>query len=824
MSHIASIDDRRNAAVNFLAQIFDGATEGHVVVSRKLSAESFDVHSFSVTDLPAAAGKLVELAAHGDTYVSRGLQEGRPAGRGRGSAKGVVFVGGVWADIDTREGPHSAAPKTLPADATEALALITEAGLPVPTLLIHTGGGCHAHWLYEAPAVLSTPEERAAENAFAKAFQEQLSRAFRARGYAAVDPTANIAWICKAPGTLNHKTAPVLKPVEAMKVEGGGQRYDRAELAALVTKAANRARTEPARRERAAKAAARTDGFKPDLIEPIVAGCAWMEHCRDDAATLSEPEWNAMLSITGRVEGGREISHELSKPYPRYDYEETETKIERAVDPKVTGPAKCQRIENELGFAGCARCLFRGKITSPINLAPLDEGVVKASRKTVYDLASDQYVVPETDQRFTRHGMAQLYGSLIPSGPVAALQRSSIFQKVSRTEYEVGDDSLLVHQGEEQAVAPLLNTWVRAGVLPAAGDASPILRHFDYLFPKDEERTHVLDYLAHLIQRPAVKIRHGLMIVGRQGTGKSTIGHIVAGLFGSRNTGSVNGSEMASQWTSRFVNRQVLVIEEAALGQRYEVYENFKKLFTDETFGAQDKNVKLFDGRTPRGIFMFSNHDAAITVVDDDRRLHVSETATTPASPAYFDTLYPAIESGPALPAFAAWLRDRDISGFSATAKPPETEAKERAKAASYTPVAAILHRMLEDEAHPFHRDVVTAFEVREALLRTDFFPASEKLPPRKVEAAMRDVGGRRLNEGQQVRIGDAKRVRLWALRNAATWLNASPEGVKAEYLRPVDAAPNVIPFRGSRTLDQFLADAEEYPQEEEGAAVAELA
>lgn len=488
MSNIASIDDRRNAAATFLNDIFRGATEGHIVVSLKRGPNDFEVYPFPVTDLPAAAAKLVELGDLGNAYVSRGLQGRGPAGRGRGSAEGVTFVGGIWADIDTREGPHSTAPEKLPADAAEALALITEAGLPVPTLLLTTGGGCHAHWLYETPAVLSTPEERAAENAFASAFQGQLRRVCKAHGYD-LDTTASIAWICRVPGTFNHKTAPDLKPVEAMEIEGGGHRYDRAELAALVTKAANVARTEPARRARAAKAAARTDGFKPDLLEPILAGCAWMEHCRDDAATLSEPEWNAMLSITGRVEGGREISHELSKPYPRYSFEETETKIERAVDPKVTGPAKCERIENELGFAGCARCPFRGEITSPINLGPLDEGVVKAARETVYDLASDQYVVLKTDQRLSRHGMGQLYGSLIPSGPVAALQRSSIFRKVSRTEYEVGDDSLLVHQGEGQAVAPLLNTWVRAGVLPAAGDAGPILRHFDYLFPKEAERS-----------------------------------------------------------------------------------------------------------------------------------------------------------------------------------------------------------------------------------------------------------------------------------------------------------------------------------------------
>jgi len=40
------------------------------------------------------------------------------------------------------------------------------------------------------------------------------------------------------------------------------------------------------------------DGDMPlAQIEPIVEGCPWMRHCRDDARTLPEPEWYRMLIL-----------------------------------------------------------------------------------------------------------------------------------------------------------------------------------------------------------------------------------------------------------------------------------------------------------------------------------------------------------------------------------------------------------------------------------------------------------------------------------------------------------------------------------------------
>jgi len=103
----------------------------------------------------------------------------------------------------------------------------------------------------------------------------------------------------------------------------------------------------------------RTDGFNTLAIEKLLANCAFVQHCRDDAAGLPEPQWWSMVhSLAVFGEPGRKKIHELSEPYLRYTEEETERKIEEArkAADKEIGPHTCLFIEQDLGFACPENC------------------------------------------------------------------------------------------------------------------------------------------------------------------------------------------------------------------------------------------------------------------------------------------------------------------------------------------------------------------------------------------------------------------------------------------------------------------------------------
>ena len=101
--------------------------------------------------------------------------------------------------------------------------------------------------------------------------------------------------------------------------------------------------------------------------QAIMDGCEFIKNFRDNPNSMSEGQWYAALSITGRMndesdKDGYEWSHELSKGYKGYDPDETDEKLEQALD--ASGPRTCENI-NGL-WDGCKSCAFKGKVSSPI--------------------------------------------------------------------------------------------------------------------------------------------------------------------------------------------------------------------------------------------------------------------------------------------------------------------------------------------------------------------------------------------------------------------------------------------------------------------------
>ena len=114
-----------------------------------------------------------------------------------------------------------------------------------------------------------------------------------------------------------------------------------------------------------------TREYALSIIEPIAAGCAFMRHVRDDAVELGEPEWFHGLSVLARCDDGESLCHEWSRPHPGYSESETENKRLHVLN--NGGPVTCKTVADQLGFEGCASCVHRGKITSPIQLGRQDE-------------------------------------------------------------------------------------------------------------------------------------------------------------------------------------------------------------------------------------------------------------------------------------------------------------------------------------------------------------------------------------------------------------------------------------------------------------------
>lgn len=98
----------------------------------------------------------------------------------------------------------------------------------------------------------------------------------------------------------------------------------------------------------------------PIITAPIVMHCAFIQHFRDDAATLCYQDWFAGISNLALCYDGEQKIHEWSSCYHGYSFEETQKMVECARE--AAKPVTCEYIRNELGFYKCPNCPMKAPI------------------------------------------------------------------------------------------------------------------------------------------------------------------------------------------------------------------------------------------------------------------------------------------------------------------------------------------------------------------------------------------------------------------------------------------------------------------------------
>lgn len=102
--------------------------------------------------------------------------------------------------------------------------------------------------------------------------------------------------------------------------------------------------------------------------------CPFIEHCVNEATTLSEPEWHTMMSITSLCSDGEQRVHDWSEAYPSYDADETTTRYNRAV--RENKPCSCRFIRSRFpGICPANGCTTNDgyRVKGPITFALLTQ-------------------------------------------------------------------------------------------------------------------------------------------------------------------------------------------------------------------------------------------------------------------------------------------------------------------------------------------------------------------------------------------------------------------------------------------------------------------
>lgn len=146
-----------------------------------------------------------DLLKKNDVYIGVGLSPERFGDFRRCPAEKITGIVGFWADIDIKGPGHKK--QNLPPDINAAKKLLKR--LPFkPSILIHSGHGLQAWWLFKEPWIFKDAEDRQ-EGAELAARWIYTLKARAAEYDWDIDATTDLARVLRIPGTYNNKEEPV---------------------------------------------------------------------------------------------------------------------------------------------------------------------------------------------------------------------------------------------------------------------------------------------------------------------------------------------------------------------------------------------------------------------------------------------------------------------------------------------------------------------------------------------------------------------------------------------------------------------------------------
>ncbi|NCF69106.1 MAG: DUF927 domain-containing protein [Chloroflexi bacterium] len=276
----------------------------------------------------------------------------------------------LWLDIDFKHGLS---------DHTQVVAALREfsnrSGMPMPSILVHSGNGIHAYW----------PFEEEIDGIRWQALANGLKQICQDHGLAADHAcTADPCRVLRPIGTLNRKDPDNPKIVKGIST---GALFDPSKLEAALLGERNTAdETAVPLHLRGVVGTGYTElqghvGGRREVesfFSEIIPQCGALRYAHESrGADCSEPEWVGVLQILKHTSDGQLFIHEVSDGHADYTPEDTKEKFQQRLD-NDAGPTLCSTFATYRPEI-CKACPHWNKIKTPLSLG--EEKPVTATGK-----------------------------------------------------------------------------------------------------------------------------------------------------------------------------------------------------------------------------------------------------------------------------------------------------------------------------------------------------------------------------------------------------------------------------------------------------------
>eukprot|EP01127_Copromyxa_protea_P007385 TRINITY_DN1728_c0_g1_i6.p1 TRINITY_DN1728_c0_g1~~TRINITY_DN1728_c0_g1_i6.p1 ORF type:complete len:781 (+),score=46.38 TRINITY_DN1728_c0_g1_i6:234-2345(+) len=213
---------------------------------------------------------------------------------------------------------------------------------------------------------------------------------------------------------------------------------------------------------------------------------------------------------------------------------------------------------------------------------------------------------------------------------------------------------------------------------------------------REDLMDYIVNWMAHLVQKPRQKIGTALVFQSEQGAGKNILTDFLVGnVIGQKSAVTVNDLE---QLTGRFnvimENKLLTVCDEVGnYGGCYKTNDKLKSLITQSEQNIERKGIDTITVHDYNNYIMQSNNAWSVRVEASDRRYVVIGCSEKRIGDhAYFRELVEVRESPGSADLFLTWLHSRDISEWNPRVI-PNTELRQEMKIRALDfPIQYMLH------------------------------------------------------------------------------------------------------------------------------------
>lgn len=365
----------------------------------------------------------------------------------------------------------------------------------------------------------------------------------------------------------------------------------------------------------------------------------------------------------------------------------------------------------------------------------------------------------------------------------------NIVKRARQYVYEPGK-SKVIEEGDEVCI----NMWQSSELTakkPKNGKPAMFMKHMEYLFPNTFEREYILDFFAHMVQKPREKIRHALIIIGGQGTGKSILNIAMRHILGSHNVSLPSNENLSDRNTKWAKHAQLCWIDEVEQADKKGFMNKIKPYISEDYIEIREMYKDSYTIKNYMNFVATTNSVHPLLLAEDDRRFMIVESPAKPKDKDYYIKLVKYFEESANE---ILWLlQNRDIEKFYPGARPPLTDIKKEMIQNSKPELQALIEELMELKEGPFEVPLIAVQDI------IDYFSGQRQkiygISKQNITRVLKRIGARYMDT--VIRINGFRR-RFWICYDLEKWEKIIQDGGYNEEARKVFETrdDNIVEFK----------------------------